>query len=93
VVLGFGAVANDEFVRAAGLACDRGAIVDDRSRTSDPAIFAAGDCTARRLADAALLPPPTCGGRHPLYSAAYSLAVNSCAAIAIVPAAVLLMGM
>jgi hypothetical protein len=79
--------------RAAGLACDRGVIVDDCSRTSDPAIFAAGDCTARRIVDGALLPRPNCGGRHPLYSAANSLAVNSCAAIAIVPAAVLLMGM
>lgn len=55
VVVGVGAVANDELARAAGLACDRGVIVDDCSRTSDPAIFAAGDCTARRIADGALL--------------------------------------
>ena len=34
---------------AAGLQCDRGIIVDDYSRTSDPLIVAAGDCCARRL--------------------------------------------
>ncbi|MBB4199866.1 pyridine nucleotide-disulfide oxidoreductase [Rhodoblastus sphagnicola] len=54
VVVGVGAVANDELARSAGLACDRGVIVDACSRTSDPAIFAAGDCTARRHGDGAL---------------------------------------
>ncbi|PNG24553.1 NAD(P)/FAD-dependent oxidoreductase [Methylocella silvestris] len=54
VVVGVGAVANDELARHAGLACDRGVVVDDCSRSSDPSIFAAGDCTARRLADGAL---------------------------------------
>jgi 3-phenylpropionate/trans-cinnamate dioxygenase ferredoxin reductase subunit len=54
VVVGVGAVANDELARNAGLACDRGVIVDACSRTSDPAIVAAGDCTAHRLADGAL---------------------------------------
>jgi 3-phenylpropionate/trans-cinnamate dioxygenase ferredoxin reductase component len=29
----------------AGLECDGGVVVDDRCRTSDPLIFAAGDCT------------------------------------------------
>jgi len=40
---------------AAGLECDRGIVVDACGRTSDPAIVAAGDCTARRLADDSLL--------------------------------------
>jgi 3-phenylpropionate/trans-cinnamate dioxygenase ferredoxin reductase subunit len=55
VVVGIGVNANDELARAAGLACDRGIIVDACGRTSDPHIFAAGDCTARRLSDGSLL--------------------------------------
>lgn len=55
-VVGIGAVPNDDLAREAGLACDDGILVDRHGRTSDPAIFAAGDCTrhenalyARRL--------------------------------------------
>ena len=55
VVVGIGVSANDQLARAAGLACDRGIVVDACGRTSDPAIVAAGDCTARRLADGSLL--------------------------------------
>lgn len=55
VVVGIGVVANDTLARAAGLECDRGIVVDACSRTSDPAIVAAGDNTARRLADGSLL--------------------------------------
>jgi 3-phenylpropionate/trans-cinnamate dioxygenase ferredoxin reductase subunit len=55
VVVGIGVQANDDLAQAAGLACDRGIIVDDCARTSDPAIVAAGDCTARRLADGTML--------------------------------------
>lgn len=55
VVVGIGVVANDQLARDAGLACDRGIVVDACGRTSDPAIVAAGDCTARRLADGSLL--------------------------------------
>lgn len=55
VVLGVGAVANDELAVAAGLECARGVIVDACGRTSDPQIVAAGDCTAWRLADGGLL--------------------------------------
>jgi 3-phenylpropionate/trans-cinnamate dioxygenase ferredoxin reductase subunit len=51
VVVGVGVSANDELASAAGLACDRGIIVDDCSRTNDPHIVAAGDCTARALDD------------------------------------------
>jgi 3-phenylpropionate/trans-cinnamate dioxygenase ferredoxin reductase subunit len=55
VVVGVGVTANDTLARAAGLECDRGIVVDSCSRTADPAIVAAGDCTARRLADGTLL--------------------------------------
>ena len=55
VVVGAGARANDELAAACGLACDHGIIVDDCARTADPLIVAAGDCTARRQADGALL--------------------------------------
>ena len=55
VVVGVGVAANDALARAAGLECDRGIVVDDCARTADPAIVAAGDCTARRLADGSLL--------------------------------------
>lgn len=55
VVVGIGVQANDELARAAGLECDRGVVVDACARTADPAIVAAGDCTARRGADGSLL--------------------------------------
>ncbi len=55
ILAGVGAVANDELAREAGLECDRGIVVDDCGRTVDPCITAAGDCTARRLADGSLL--------------------------------------
>lgn len=55
VVVGIGVIANDELAQAAGLACERGVVVDACSRTTDAAIVAAGDCTARRLPDGKLL--------------------------------------
>jgi 3-phenylpropionate/trans-cinnamate dioxygenase ferredoxin reductase subunit len=55
IVLGVGVVANDALASAAGLACDRGIVVDDCGRTSDPLVVAAGDCTARRRDDGSLL--------------------------------------
>lgn len=55
VVVGIGVNANDQLALAAGLECDRGIVVDACGRTSDPAIVAAGDCTARRLPDGSLL--------------------------------------
>jgi 3-phenylpropionate/trans-cinnamate dioxygenase ferredoxin reductase subunit len=44
VLAGVGAVPNIELAEAAGLACDNGIAVDATLRTSDPAIYAAGDC-------------------------------------------------
>jgi 3-phenylpropionate/trans-cinnamate dioxygenase ferredoxin reductase subunit len=44
VVIGIGIIANDDLAKAAGLACDRGIVVDALLRTSDPDIYAIGDC-------------------------------------------------
>jgi 3-phenylpropionate/trans-cinnamate dioxygenase ferredoxin reductase subunit len=46
VIVGIGAVPNQELAQAAGLACSNGIVVDACMRTSDPAIFAIGDCTS-----------------------------------------------
>jgi 3-phenylpropionate/trans-cinnamate dioxygenase ferredoxin reductase subunit len=45
VIVGIGAVANTQLACDAGLICENGVVVDEYCRTSDPAIFAAGDCT------------------------------------------------
>lgn len=45
VVVGVGIAPEDGLARAAGLSCDDGVLVDAQGRTSDPAIYAAGDCT------------------------------------------------
>jgi 3-phenylpropionate/trans-cinnamate dioxygenase ferredoxin reductase subunit len=55
LIVGIGVTANDSLARAAGIDCDRGIIVDACARTSVPGVVAAGDCTARRLADGSLL--------------------------------------
>ncbi len=36
---------NDELARRAGLSVANGIVVDESARTSDPRIFAVGDCT------------------------------------------------
>ncbi|WP_158916715.1 NAD(P)/FAD-dependent oxidoreductase [Caulobacter sp. S45] len=48
-LVGVGAVPNQELAEAAGLTCDNGIVVDLCARTSDPAIYAIGDCTRRPL--------------------------------------------
>ncbi len=55
VVVGVGVDPDDALARAAGLDCDRGIIVDECSRTSDPLVVAAGDCCARRRGDGTLV--------------------------------------
>jgi 3-phenylpropionate/trans-cinnamate dioxygenase ferredoxin reductase component len=45
VVIGVGVVATDALASAAGLECANGIVVDSHCRTSDPDIYAAGDCT------------------------------------------------
>ncbi len=44
VVLGIGILPNQELASDAGVICDDGIVVDPNCRTSDPDIFAAGDC-------------------------------------------------
>ncbi len=45
VLVGIGVVPNSEIAADSGLACDNGIVVDEYGHTSDPDIFAAGDCT------------------------------------------------
>lgn len=52
IVAGIGSIPNSELAEAAGLWIDNGIAVDECFRTSDPDIFAAGDC---------------CSFPHPLY--------------------------
>jgi 3-phenylpropionate/trans-cinnamate dioxygenase ferredoxin reductase subunit len=44
VLVGVGGLPNDEIAKHAGLECTNGIAVDDHGRSSDPNIFAAGDC-------------------------------------------------
>ena len=45
VIIGVGIVPNTELAEAAGLRVDNGIVVNARAQTSDPDIYAAGDCT------------------------------------------------
>jgi 3-phenylpropionate/trans-cinnamate dioxygenase ferredoxin reductase subunit len=45
LVVGIGLIPNTEMAEEAGLLVDGGIVVDESCRTSDPRIFAAGDCT------------------------------------------------
>ena len=45
VIVGIGIIPNVELAEAAGLTCDNGIVVNDHCQTSDPDIYAAGDCT------------------------------------------------
>jgi 3-phenylpropionate/trans-cinnamate dioxygenase ferredoxin reductase subunit len=45
VVVGIGVVAEDQLAREAGLECSNGIVVDAHCRSSDPDIYAIGDCS------------------------------------------------
>ncbi|MEO1656513.1 MAG: FAD-dependent oxidoreductase [Pseudomonadota bacterium] len=49
VLVGIGILPNDDLASDAGLSCHDGIPVDRDARTSDPRIFAAGDCTRRDI--------------------------------------------
>lgn len=49
MLVGIGAIPNDDLAREAGLDCNNGVVVDGHARTSDPAIFAIGDMTQRPM--------------------------------------------
>ena len=46
VIVGIGILPNTELAAAAGIACENGIAVDEHCRTSDPQVFAIGDCTS-----------------------------------------------
>jgi 3-phenylpropionate/trans-cinnamate dioxygenase ferredoxin reductase subunit len=46
VIIGVGAAPNCEIAEAAGLPCRNGILVDELTRTADPDVLAAGDCTS-----------------------------------------------
>lgn len=46
MVAGIGAIPETSLAEAAGLTCENGVVVDGFMRTSDPAIYAIGDCTS-----------------------------------------------
>ncbi len=50
-VVGIGMLPNADMAQAAGLAVEGAIVVDEHSRTSDPDIVAAGDCTVQDLGD------------------------------------------
>ena len=49
VLVGIGILPNEELAKTAGIACNNGILVDRDARTSDPRVFAAGDCASRPL--------------------------------------------
>jgi 3-phenylpropionate/trans-cinnamate dioxygenase ferredoxin reductase subunit len=49
VLVGIGAIPNDEIAKDAGLECVNGIVVDLAARTADPSVFAIGDVTHRPL--------------------------------------------
>jgi nitrite reductase (NADH) large subunit len=57
VVMAVGVRPNADLARSAGLVVDRGVIVDDEMRTSDPDIFAVGECVQHRGACYGLVAP------------------------------------
>jgi nitrite reductase (NADH) large subunit len=81
VVMAVGIRPNSGLGRAVGLACERGIVVDDTMRTSDPAIFAVGECVEHR--------GQTYGLVAPIWDMARALADNitATAETAFVPAA------
>jgi 3-phenylpropionate/trans-cinnamate dioxygenase ferredoxin reductase subunit len=50
VVVGIGAIPNDDIARSCGLPCNDGILVDASSRTEHPDIFAVGDVSRRWMA-------------------------------------------
>ncbi|MBM3515720.1 MAG: pyridine nucleotide-disulfide oxidoreductase [Alphaproteobacteria bacterium] len=76
VIVGIGIVPNVELAKDAGLAVDNGIVVDEFTRTSDPDIYAVGDCTNH--------PSPSVGGRLRLESVHNALAQGKAAALHIV---------
>jgi 3-phenylpropionate/trans-cinnamate dioxygenase ferredoxin reductase subunit len=45
VIVGIGIIPNIEIAKETGITCENGIVVDEHCRTSDPDIYAIGDCT------------------------------------------------
>jgi nitrite reductase (NADH) large subunit len=57
VVMAVGVRPNIELAKRAGVACDRGILVDDCLQTYDPAIYAVGECVQHRRQTFGLVAP------------------------------------
>ena len=79
IVAGIGVLPNIELARAAGLEVNNGIVVDEFMRSSDPAIFAIGDCADHPNVFAGAL----AGGRTRLESVQNAIDQAKCAARAI----------
>ncbi len=95
VVCATGISANMELAQQAQLQCNRGIVVDDNQHTSDPDIYAIGECSerngqvagnlstslehARRAASAIFEKPPAPQG----FAEVFQLKIGSCVAVAI----------
>ncbi|MBL0713266.1 MAG: FAD-dependent oxidoreductase [Desulfosarcina sp.] len=69
VVVGVGTRPNDELACAAGLRCDRGILINEYCQTSDPDIYAGGDCVPnayihRQVADPMYVPLGSTANKH-----------------------------
>ena len=57
VVMAAGIIPNAALAKASGLECERGIVVDDALRTSDPSIYAVGECAQHRKVCYGLVAP------------------------------------
>lgn len=71
VIAGIGILPDTAIAEAAGLVCDNGIAVDAHCATSDPAVFAAGDCASF----------PHLGGRLRLESVGNAIDMGECVAM------------
>lgn len=76
VIAGIGILPEQEVAQAAGLVCDNGIVVDEYARTSDPNVYAIGDCANH--------PNPLLGRRIRLESVQNAIDQAKIAALAIV---------
>jgi 3-phenylpropionate/trans-cinnamate dioxygenase ferredoxin reductase subunit len=76
VIAGIGILPEQELAQSAGLVCENGIVVDEFARTSDPDVYAAGDC--------ANLPSKLMGRRLRLESVHNAIEQAKTAALAIV---------
>jgi len=69
VVIGVGTRPNDDLARAAGLQCNRGIVINEYCQTSDPDIYAGGDCVPnayihRQVGDPLYVPLGSTANKH-----------------------------